>query len=57
MELSSLLGKGKPEQALRSIKRYAIGYLNLPFDSAPYCDFWRFSCRSAPTWTPFRQGQ
>ena len=42
MELASLLGKGKPEQALRSIKRYAIGYLNLPFDSAPR-DFWRFA--------------
>jgi soluble lytic murein transglycosylase len=42
MELSSLLGKGKPEQALRSIKRYAVGYLNLPFDSAPR-DFWRFA--------------
>ena len=40
MELASLLGKGKPEQALRSIKRYATGYLNLPFDSAPR-DFWR----------------
>jgi soluble lytic murein transglycosylase len=42
MELASLLGKGKPEQALRSIKRYATGYLNLPFDSAPR-DFWRFA--------------
>lgn len=42
MELASLLGKGKPEQALRSIKRYANGYLNLPFDSAPR-DFWRFA--------------
>jgi soluble lytic murein transglycosylase len=40
MELASLLSKGKPEQALRSIKRYATGYLNLPFDSAPR-DFWR----------------
>ncbi len=42
MELSLLLGKGKPEQALRSIKRYAVGYLNLPFDAAPR-DFWRFA--------------
>jgi len=42
MELASLLGKGQPQQALRSIKRYAAGYLNLPFDSAPR-DFWRFA--------------
>jgi len=42
MELASLTGEGKPDQAIRYIKRYASGYLFLPIDSAPV-DFWRLA--------------
>ncbi len=42
MELATLIGQEKPEQGLRYIKHYAVGYLSVPFDSAPR-DFWKLA--------------
>jgi soluble lytic murein transglycosylase len=42
MELASLIGEEKPEIGLRYIKRYANGYLYVPFESAPR-DFWKLA--------------
>jgi soluble lytic murein transglycosylase len=41
LELASLF-QDKPDQALRSIKAYAAGYLFLPLDAAPR-EFWTFA--------------
>ncbi|MGH9592388.1 MAG: lytic transglycosylase domain-containing protein, partial [Bryobacteraceae bacterium] len=42
MELATLSGPDKPQQAIKYVKGLAPGYLFLPIDSAPL-DFWRIA--------------
>ncbi len=42
MELSRLVARDRPDQAIRYIKRHAAGYLFLPIDSAPR-EFWEMT--------------
>jgi soluble lytic murein transglycosylase len=42
MQLGSLIGEGRPQQAIKYIKSYAGNYLFLPIESAPL-DFWRLA--------------
>jgi hypothetical protein len=43
--------RGSPDQAIRYIKSFASGYLNIPLDAAPE-KFWRlaFPCLIGARW-------